>query len=995
MDDFVFPPASQWIWSGDNSEQNVFLAFRKRIALASAPSAAVASITADSRYELYVNGQWIGNGPIRSWPSPWPVDTYPIEHLLRQGDNVIAVLVQHFGISTFQYLHEAPGLIAQAVYSDSSGEHIAGTDSSWRVTRHRGYQQTVPRICCQQAWEEQFDARVSPGPRWADPEFDDSDWPAAAVVRKPGEPPHERFEARDIPFLSVEAVSPERVVATQIVQPAPYTWSLNLRSLLNASDLSANMLIGSMLAASYIHSATAQQMQIHQPHFTKIEYKVNGIAAKFDEVDLQPTEGAVATVALEAGWNLLLARMPQLNHAWTLCANFWSSSPLHFAASPDPDIRSPWRVLGPFETPPSFDDIGWTNSSEFVRAEKTLPDATNARFETIWEVGALSDQDLEAAWSRSAPPSVIAAYDVYAACASERVVENAEPDMVDPAAIIGQTADWTIIGPSRDGDVRLLVDFGKEVVGFQEFEVQAPAGAILDFHNFEFIQRDGRINLSEGMNNSFRYVCREGYQAYRTFVRRGFRYSWISVRNLSSEIKIRGVRVIMNTYRQTGAGDFVCSDPALTEIWKVGAHSVRCCSEDTYTDCPSYEQTHWVGDARNEALVDLVVNGDPRLSRHCWIQAARSLDRSPLVESHVPSGWVNILPAWSFLWMRWAHEHYLMTGDREFARLALGFIDRNVDGFEKRLDSRGLLDIHAWNMFDWAQMDTPNDGIVTHQICLAVQGLKQAAALASLLDNAGLRDRWSALAEKTARSVDEHLWSDKRQAYVDSIHKDGRVSDTFSQQTQTAAYISGVATGERARRCREIIETPPEGFVTAGSPFYMFFVLEVFAREGRYDMMQQTIRDYWGPQIEAGATAFWEQYHPHAERLTRSHCHGWSSAPTFFLSQYILGVRPLEAGYNTLRIAPHPASLRWAHGRVSTPFGVVAVDWTRDEHRFDLRFETPAGHIADVVLPVEGDVHVVEGQARIASQNPPILEAFGGRVHVVVHKTDSPQSGSH
>ena len=32
---------------------------------------------------------------------------------------------------------------------------------------------------------------------------------------------------------------------------------------------------------------------------------------------------------------------------------------------------------------------------------------------------------------------------------------------------------------------------------------------ILDFHNFEFIQPDGRYNFAEGMNNSFRYIVGE------------------------------------------------------------------------------------------------------------------------------------------------------------------------------------------------------------------------------------------------------------------------------------------------------------------------------------------------------------------------------------------------------------------------------------------------------------------------------------------------------
>ena len=45
-----------------------------------------------------------------------------------------------------------------------------------------------------------------------------------------------------------------------------------------------------------------------------------------------------------------------------------------------------------------------------------------------------------------------------------------------------------------------------------------------------------------------------------------------------------------------------------------------------------------------------------------------------------------------------------------------------------------------------------------------------------------------------------------------------------------------------------------------------------------FDALIDTIHDYWGQQIHAGATTFWEMFHPGEARLTRSHCHGWSAA---------------------------------------------------------------------------------------------------------------------
>jgi hypothetical protein len=615
------------------------------------------------------------------------------------------------------------------------------------------------------------------------------------------------------------------------------------------------------------------------------------------------------------------------------------------------------------------------------------PEATSSLFEEIWGQTDMDAEDVKAPYVHPLPASALSPVDVYAMGASERRVPVL-PDVEKPAALLHDSADWTVVHHTAGVDIRLLIDFGNERLGFHEMVLDAPAGTIVDVHNFEFIQRDGRINLAEGMNNSFRYVCREGVQKYRTFVRRGFRYSWVSLRNFDRPVRIRQVRALVSAYPPARQGSFACSDPMLDRIWEAGAHSVRSCAEDTFVDCPTYEQTHWVGDARNEALVDLVANGDPMLSCHCWIQAGRSLGRSPLVESHVPSGWQCILPAWSFLWMRWAREHFHLTGDTSFAQDAMPFLEANAAGIREHLTPEGLFRIHGWNMFDWAPMDTPSDGIVTHQNCLAVMGLRETAGLARETGNSDLAQAWDAMADRIDTAVNAHLWSEERQADLDCLRADGSPSPVFSQQTQTAAYISGVAKGARAEVCQAIVDTAPAGFVTAGSPFYMFFVLEALVRQGRFTELLEQIRGYWGVQIAAGATTFWEQYYQpaagtgpingaSAHRLTRSHCHGWSAAPTFFLSQHVLGVQPLQPGYEAVRIAPQPGGLAWAHGRVPTPHGPVVVHWEQKDGSFFMDVSLPGKVPARLELPGDGPVETYQGVTREVARGD-------GRVILVV-----------
>ncbi|MDY6914175.1 MAG: family 78 glycoside hydrolase catalytic domain [Planctomycetota bacterium] len=965
----LFDGEAAWIWSDEaNRICNNFVCFRRTIETDGGAESANLLITADSRYEVYLNGEWLGHGPPRSWPSPWCVDEYDLKGLLKPGRNVIAVLVQHFGIGTFQYITADAGLLAQLDWTDRNGTHRIFTDESWRCVPHEGYAWPVPEISLQQGWEEQFDARCQPAGDgdWREVAFDDRAWPEASVVRPAGSPPHERFELRDIPMLTRQVIEPACVLAVEAVRPAEYTWSMSPKRMLNATDRSANMMFGRMLMVCYLHSDRAQDVRFQSIEFwSGNRWKLNGEPLQLEKYHYQHTNinDACVVMRLRKGCNVLMCRLSEAAHILYVAFNLWTKHPVRFSACPEgSEADESWLAMGPFEISDE-EKRSHILHEPCLAAENICPEATAERYCAIWDRGRPDAEDLSAAFTRPMPKELISPVDVACKCFSERTVEGEPVRVENPTAMQHDNAEWTTIHPVRGTDVRLLLDFGNEVVGFHEFEIDAPAGTVLDVHNFEFIQRDGRINMAEGMNNSFRYVASSGRQRYRTFVRRGFRYSRLSLRNFTKPVRIRFVRVLMSTFPQTGRGAFACSDPQLERIWQVGAHTLRCCSEDTYTDCPTYEQVHWVGDARGEALLDLVVNGDPRLSRHCWFQAARSLDRSLLVESHVPSAWQNVIPAWSLLWMRWAQEHYMLTGEKAVARRMLKFLDHSAGSIERHINAEGLFEIEAWNFIDWAPMDTPNEGVVTHQNCLAVLALRQSADLAKRLGQASRARRWASLADRISRAINRHLWSERKRAYVDSIHADGSPSEVFSQQTQAIAHISGVAKGLRAERCGKIVLKPPSGFVRVGSPFFMSFVLEGLVRGGRYAELVSLIRDYWGQQVDAGATTFWEQYHD-APRKTRSHCHGWSAAPTFFLTQHVLGVQPLEPGYAKLLVAPQTGDLAWAQGRVPTPAGDVECQWTNEKDLFTLKVKLPKGLPMRIELPVSGRCRVEKGRAR-------------------------------
>jgi hypothetical protein len=493
-------------------------------------------------------------------------------------------------------------------------------------------------------------------------------------------------------------------------------------------------------------------------------------------------------------------------------------------------------------------------------------------------------------------------------------------------------------------ETQVVLDLGAMTVGFWEYEIEADEPGILRLNGFEAYQ-EGEPDFCWEMSNTVEHRYSAGLTRHRSPIRRGARY--IAVQGKKATLK--NFRVHEHTAELREAL-FECSDPLLNQIWEVCVRTARLCAEDTFVDCPTYEQTFWVGDARNEALVLGAAFGDWSLARRCWLLAAESLQQGDFVMSHVPSGWPMIIPAWSFLWAMGCWEYYEATLDRSFLQEIAPALRRQLDSVEHHLDARALFSIEAWNLCEWSGMDQPGIGVVTHNQGWTALALRATENAFRELGEDALAERAASIRSCIATAVNAHLWSESRQAYSDcEKHDTGLLSDTYSVQTQVVLYLAGLVPAERQPRVESLIAgTAPDAteLVQVGTPFFLFFVFEALERMGRYDLILQRIRETWGMMLERGATTCWELlpgFMP-GGRWTRSYCHAWSAGPAYFLSRLVLGLSPEDRGHRRFRFAPADSSgVEWARGEVPTPHGAVRVEWVREGADRRVRIESPAG----------------------------------------------------
>lgn len=902
---------AQWIWLNEPERRprNVTAIARRSFELPALASATLA-ITADSRYRLFINGQWVEDGPCRSWPRHYQYDVLDVANLLRPGRNVIAVVVRHFGCSTFHHLAQEAGLLAQLDVTTPSGSRVTiGTDASWKMRVSPARLADTCRVSIQMEPMEWYDATREITNATGE-DLQDQDWPAARGWHPAEGGPWGDLHPRDVRFLTCDTLHPERLVHAVTVADLARTVTFDLKRLCYPDDRTANLVPIVAAVATVIGSERDQ------------EVRVRGEGERFPpsvRLRLNGQDADDGRLRLRAGENLLtlLFRCPYGHGLYDFALGFQQWEGLRLRNPCDAADPNPWAFVNGCTgfTPPG--NVAATTYDP-------LPADLAGRLEPLAACAdAAGFAALAAGTYAPVPTAVMFLRNSYMPFVCRRVTGNAHALVANPAAMFSSVQEWATVKPPAAGGVELCFDFGREAVGWVEFELTAPAGVTVDGHLIEYMLGD-RLQHTGGNRNGFRYVTREGLNYFVSQKRRAGRYLFLTLRDLQAPVRIRLVRLLEATYPVVHEGLFRCSDPLLNRIWEISAQTVRLCMEDTYTDCPLYEQTLWIGDARNESLYNAILYGADDLTLRCLRLGAQSLDTLPLVGSQVPSGWDVLLPAWSFLWGLNVWEYYFSSGDRAALEELYPAVIRNLRGAEAACP-QGLFSLKAWNLLDWAGIDWQHRTVL-HNSLLLVAAIDAARRCAATL---GRDDEpWLAAFRERVVTALLPLWDPVRGSYPDAVRDDGTVSPAVCQHNSALALLAGVLPPGAEDTARRHLVSPPPGMTRVGSPFALQFLLEALERCGDADHAVDLVRSLWADMLECGATTCWETFRGwEAEFPTRSHCHAWSAAPVSVFSRLLLGLVPVAPGAARVDVSPHLLGLTWAEGAVASPHGALRVAW--------------------------------------------------------------------
>lgn len=540
-------------------------------------------------------------------------------------------------------------------------------------------------------------------------------------------------------------------------------------------------------------------------------------------------------------------------------------------------------------------------------------------------------------------------------------------------------AEFTVTLPPgklpREDCPYVTLDFGREITGRLEVVSDSAGPVKLEIQYGE--------SLGEVMGGPYlggdELIALPHVKAYGP--KSAFRYALVRFLEGPSPMKFASIQMDDIYYPVIYKGSFESSDAMLNRIWQTGAYTSHLCMEDDIWDAPKRDRAPWMGDLDVSGLVIDTVFADQFLMRE-------TMDTLMDGAGDPVNRDVNGIPGYSAFWVMGEADYYRHIGDVDYLHKIHDPLVHLLDFMAGEMDNNDLFanTRKAWPFIDWSP-DMNGDTAETRR-ATEFEFYKAFIDGAWLLSQAGdtaSANKFEARAQAMRRA--------SQKTFLDPQ------SNTFGGrwQSNAMAIYSGVADATQTSAIYDRVLSKPSGFVI--TPYYNFYVISAMAEAGHRTEALDWLRKYWGGMIDEGATSFWEAYDlgwpkenfhrslqaDNGQGYYVSLSHGWSSGPTAWLSEEILGIRPTAAGFKQTTIRPDLAGLAWARGAVPTPNGLIKVDYKAGD-TFRAAIDLPAGVAAQVSMPVCDNANSAQSVTINGAPATGLSSENGARVLIPVEK---------
>lgn len=493
-------------------------------------------------------------------------------------------------------------------------------------------------------------------------------------------------------------------------------------------------------------------------------------------------------------------------------------------------------------------------------------------------------------------------------------------------------------------------DLGRVALGKLELDLEAPEGAMVVMACSDFLVH-GRVSPwiveSHGPTANMNFHrARGGREAIRPLGPRGGRYWEAHIQAPKDQVRLRGAAFLERTSAPRTRGAFDCGDSKLGRLWAAGVDTLRACTEDAVVDCPTRERGQWTGDSLTVGMETAFAAGhDLRIFARAMRQAAHCAREDGMIPGLFP-GVTSYLPTYALHWAAACWRYLEMTGVEAHLHDLHPAARRNLRAFTAHLGADGLLvpgQPEGWSFVDWGYAPKPDTPLIPQNALLldALRAMaKWSERVGASKDHAEALEHADAVRGGLRRWLEVELgkggWDGIGYHEAVFLARSGIVAEDERDAAldRIARWIQGCFPNDSRAPRLGSPSTHGDRFLT---PFFLHFVLPGFAEGGWMDFALSQFRSAWGWALERSSGTLLEVFDPNW-----SHCHQWSSCPTWMMSRYLLGLNPrYDLGRRTFDLGVADCLVPEARGVVPLPGEDAAarIAWTREDGMLDFRIE--------------------------------------------------------
>lgn len=509
----------------------------------------------------------------------------------------------------------------------------------------------------------------------------------------------------------------------------------------------------------------------------------------------------------------------------------------------------------------------------------------------------------------------------------------------------GEAFEPKSVDKMRDG--RDLYDFGANISGWCEIEVEGAAGAKVSLDYDESITSnktllghvkiyvEGRGEKRPVQHDEYTLAGRAGGERWHPrFTYHGFRYV---AAKIEGDVRIKSIRArfVHSDFRKAGA--IQTSDRTFAALQSSTERSYLSNFVGIPTDCPHREKNGWTGDAQL-AMETGLWNFDAKDSYvhflRMMIDAQRSNGAVPCILPCSPKFgffWGSG-PAWDAALFEIPWQIYRFYGDEAPAKEAYQAMKRYVAFISEKADSDGLF---AYGLGDWCA--PKNDKETPVRLTDSAYVFQFNRRLAFWSERFGEKD-YAAERNVAAEKI--------KAAFNRTFYKGGGMYDEGQLAALAAPlYFKGLcADGEEAKVVAKLVEVVRGKMHTAhfgilGAKWAPRVLADYGYADDAFKMFVQPEMPGWARWLKFGDGTLRECWDD-----SNSHNHIMFGDLSAWAYEYAVGIVPVEPGFRKVALRPHfLEGVDSFFATYRTPHGEIHAGWKRVDGKPVFSCEVPDG----------------------------------------------------